>query len=257
PADAAAQHFPAGSYNKVPVITGTNRDETKLFMAFDREYVSLWFRILPSLRDPTRFDRDAEYQSLAWKLNGTDEPARWMRKVQGPNVFAYRFDWDEEDSFLWVDWSRMLGAAHALEIPFVFGDLDFPLIRSVWDEESLPGREKLSRAMMSYWAEFAASGAPGRGRGGDLPEWKSWDESTPESDRFLILDTETDGGIRMSSDAVTSTSLVTRIIEDERFPSTEERCAFLHGLRGWRRSLPDEELRRAECDPEAAPPTRG
>ncbi len=257
PADAAEEHFPAGRYNQVPVITGTNRDETKLFMAFDREYVRLWFRILPSLRDPVRYERDAEYQSLAWKLNGTDEPARWMRAVQGPKVFGYRFDWDEADSFLWVDWSQVLGAAHAFEIPFVFGDFDIPLLRSLYGEESLAGREALSRAMMSYWAEFAANGTPGRGRGGDLPEWKSWDESGPESDRFLVFDTEADGGIRMSADAVTSSSLVTRIIEDDRFASSEERCAFLAELRGWRRALPDAELVRAGCDAEAAPPTRG
>jgi para-nitrobenzyl esterase len=254
---SAEKQFAAGRYNQVPVITGTNRDESKLFMAFDPEYSRLWFRILPSLRDPVRYERDAEYQSLAWKLNGTDDPARWMRKVQGPEVFAYRFDWDEADSFLWVDWSEVFGAAHAFEIPFVFGDFEIRPLSSLYADESLESREKLSRAMMSYWAEFAATGAPGRGRGGDLPEWKSWDESTPASDRFMILDTEADGGIRMSSDAVTSEALVTRMIEDDRFASSEERCAFLVELRGWRRALPDSELERAGCDPEVAPSTRG
>jgi para-nitrobenzyl esterase len=111
--------------------------------------------------------------------------------------------------------------------------------------------------MMSYWAEFAATGAPGRGRGGDLPEWKSWDESTPDSDRFLVFDTAADGGLRMSSEAVTSESLVTRMIEDERFASSDERCAFLAGLRGWRRSLPEAELARAGCTAEGVAATSG
>jgi hypothetical protein len=61
----------------------------------------------------------------------------------------------------------------------------------------------------------------------------------------------------MSSDAVTSEALVTRMIEDDRFASSEERCAFLVELRGWRRALPDSELERAGCDPEVAPSTRG
>ena len=221
-ADAPEQHFRAGRYNQVPVIAGTNRDENKLFMAFDPTYTRRWLRVLPSVRDPVRYDRDAEYQALAWKLNGADDPARWMRKVQGPSVFAYRFDWDELDSFLWVDWSRVLGAAHAIEIPFVFGNFEIPLLRSLFAEDDLASRQQLSRAMMSYWAEFATTGAPGRGRGGELPLWKAWDESAPDSERFLVFDSESGGGIRMSSDAITSTKLVERILGDPRFASAEE-----------------------------------
>ena len=247
PSDAPERHFAAGRYNRVPVIAGTNRDESKLFMAFDREYVRLWFRVLPSLRDPERYQRDAEYQSLAWKLNGADDPARWMRAVQGPSVFAYRFDWDEADRFLWVDWSEVLGAAHAFEIPFVFGDFDIPLLRSLYREDDVASREKLSRAMMSYWAEFAAKGDPGRGTDAALPLWTPWDETAPASERFLVLDSDAGGGIRMSSEAVTASSLVTRMLADERFASSEERCALLSRLQARRRTLPEEEVRRAGC----------
>jgi para-nitrobenzyl esterase len=247
PADAPEQHFPAGRYNQVPVIAGTNRDENKLFMAFDREYVRLWFRVLPSVRDQERYDRDAEYQALAWKLNGADDPARWMRAVQGPSVYAYRFDWDELRKFLWVDWDEVIGAGHAVEIPFVFGDFDIPLLASLMAEENLESRHQLSRAMMSYWAEFAATGAPGRGRAGDLPLWKPWDESAPDRDRFLVFDSEAGGGIRMSSDAITGAQLVSRVMEDARFADAEERCAFLLKLQGWR-PLPAADIARAGCD---------
>jgi para-nitrobenzyl esterase len=246
PADAADAHFPAGRYNRVPVIAGTNRDENKLFMAFDREYVRLWFRVLPSVRDEERYQRDAEYQALAWKLNGADDPARWMRSVQGPSVFAYRFDWDELDRFLWVDWSFVIGAGHAVEIPFVFGDFDIPLLRSLFAEDDLATRRRLSDAMMSYWAEFAANGAPGRGRGGELPLWKPWEESAPDAERFLVLDSEAGGGIRMSADAITSTELVSRVLADARFADAGERCAFLGRLRGWR-PLPAADIARAGC----------
>ena len=222
PADEPDAHFAAGRYNQVPAIAGTNRDENKLFMAFDRQYVRLWFRVLPSVRDQERYDRDAEYQALAWKLNGADDPARWMRGVQGESVFAYRFDWDELGSFLWVDWDEVIGAGHAVEIPFVFGDFDIPLLSSLMDDDNLASRQQLSRAMMSYWAEFAATGAPGRGRGGELPLWKPWDESAPDSERFLVLDSEAGGGLRMSADAITSTKLVSRLLEDARFADAGE-----------------------------------
>jgi para-nitrobenzyl esterase len=247
PADAPEQHFPAGRYNQVPVIAGTNRDENKLFMAFDPEYVRLWFRVLPSVRDPVRYDRDAEYRALAWKLDGADDPARWMRAVQGPSVYAYRFDWDELRKFLWVDWDEVIGAGHAVEIPFVFGDFDIPLLKSLMAEENLESRRRLSRAMMSYWAEFAATGAPGRGRGGELPLWKPWDESAPDRDRFLVFDSEAGGGIRMSADGVTGAKLVSRMMEDARFAGPEERCALLAQLQGWR-PLPAADVARAGCD---------
>ncbi len=45
-----------------------------------------------------RYDRDAEYQALAWKLNGADDPARWMRRVQGPSVFAYGRTQEDADA---------------------------------------------------------------------------------------------------------------------------------------------------------------
>jgi para-nitrobenzyl esterase len=193
-----------------------------------------------------RYQRDAEYQSLAWKLNGVDDPARWMREAQGPSVFAYRFDWDELDRFLWVDWSFVIGAGHAIEIPFVFGDFDIPLLRSLMRDDDLATRRALSDAMTSYWAEFAATGAPGRGRGGDLPLWKAWDESAPDAERFLVLDSAADGGIRMSPDAITSTALVKRTLGDARFADAAERCAFLGKLSAWR-PLPAADVALAGC----------
>jgi para-nitrobenzyl esterase len=246
PADEPERHFAEGRYNRVPVIAGTNRDESKLFMAFDPSYTRLWFRVLPALRDGERYERDAQYQSLLWKLNGADDPARWMRGVQ-PDVFAYRFDFDELDSFLWVDWSEVLGAAHAFEIPFVFGDFEMPLLRSVFREDDLATRQRLSAAMMSYWAAFAASGAPGRGAAGDLPLWKAWDESAAASERFLVFDSESGGGIRMSSEAMTHASLVSRMLGDERFANGAERCALIARLEAWRRPFPPGEVARAGC----------
>ncbi len=38
------------------------------------------------------------------------------------DVFAYRFDWDEQGKLLWMDFSKIFGAAHAMEIPFVTGN---------------------------------------------------------------------------------------------------------------------------------------
>ena len=79
-------------------------------------------------------------------------------------MFAYRFDWDELPTILGVDLSKLMGAMHAAEIPFVFESFDDRLMNWVlFSDENIPSRTELSRKMSSYWAEFAYNGAPGSG----------------------------------------------------------------------------------------------
>jgi len=237
-----------GAYNAVPVILGSNRDENKLFMLESSDAVARVSRIPVLLKDERRYDLMAHYRSLAWKARGVDEPAGALRASQGPTVFAYRFDWDEEPKFLWLDFSKLLGAAHGLEIPFVFGSLSFAgADRIIFDDARRPAAEELSQRMMSYWSEFAHSGDPGRGRAGDLPHWRAWDASAPDSPRFMILDTESDGGLRMSSDAVTQEDVVARAEADPRFRDQRERCELYRLLVRWGRSISPEQYAAGNC----------
>ena len=50
----------------------------------------------------------------------------------------------------------------------------------------------------------------------------------------------------MSADAVTSATLVSRVLGDERFADLDERCAFLAKLQGWR-PLPAADIAHAGC----------
>ena len=212
-------------YNRVPVILGSNRDEQKLFLLFDSPWVTRVFMVPLWLNDERRYQLAAEYLSMMWKATGVDEPATAMRALQGPSVYAYRFDWDEEPKLLWSDFSKLLGAAHAFEIPFVFGLLDLgPATRLIFDEDKRAGYEGLSESMMSYWAEFAHTGDPGRGRTGTEPRWTAWDDASPEAPKFIVLDTPEGGGIRMASGAVTRAALIARVAEDPRFANWRERC---------------------------------
>ena len=45
-----------------------------------------------------------------------------MTASGNPDVFTYRFDWDEEPIQFGFDLSKALGAAHGLEIAFAFND---------------------------------------------------------------------------------------------------------------------------------------
>jgi para-nitrobenzyl esterase len=243
PAEPILERFRRpGAYNDVPAILGTNRDENKLFMLGGSEDVARIGRVPLWLKDERRYDVMAHYQSLAWKARGVDEPAAAMRASQGPSVFAYRFDWDEEPKLLWLDFAKLLGAAHGLEIPFVFGKLTFVgADRVIFDDARRPAAEELSRRMVSYWSEFAYTGDPGRGRAGDLPRWQAWDASAPDTPRFMLFDTEADGGLRMSSEAVTTEGVLARAEADARFRDQDERCELYRLLLRWGRRISPEQ----------------
>jgi len=215
PREESEKLLAEGLYNRVPVIAGTNRDEIKLFMFGDPKAVRWWFGFLPRMRDPERYGITAEYGTLGWKLTAVDEPAAIMRSVQGPSVYAYRFDWDEEPSFLGSDFSKLLGAAHGLEIPFVFEDFDTSFFGRMFTAQNLAGRQVLSDAMSSYWTQFAYTGDPGRGRDQSLPAWSAWDpnEGGP---KFIVFDTAADGGVRMTDQPLTKEALLAKLASDSR-----------------------------------------
>jgi para-nitrobenzyl esterase len=222
----------AETWNQVPVILGTNRDENKLFMFGDPKWVRQWFGIIPRLRDEEGFNLEARYRSMMWKASGSDEPAAAIRG-NSEQVWSYRFDWDEEPTMLGADFSVLLGAAHGFEIPFVFGHFNLGEAGNViFTDENLAGREELSETMMSYWVQFAASGNPNQGRDGTLATWSAWD---PErgANKFLVLDTKADGGRQMSSASVTQESVLAEAEEDNILAGREDRCEILENIVAW------------------------
>ena len=227
----------ADSYHQVPVMFGTNRDEQKLYKVLDPEYVDSYFGAIFRVKDKAIYLRDVAYETDSWKLRGVDRAATAIRNSYGPKVFAYRFDWDEQPNFFITDFGEILGAAHGFEIPFVFGHFDLGsglanLMISFNDE----GRIQLSKSMMSYWAEFAYSGNPGRGRSKDLPEWTPWSNQEGQH-KMIVFDTADDNGIRMSPEHVTFQKLVSRIESDETLATQEEKCRMFakmfHGRFEW------------------------
>jgi len=238
-----------GGYNEVPFIAGTNRDENKLFMFPSPEWVRRWLWIIPRVRDERLYNLTAEYLSKLWKARGADEPAMAMERVQGPSVFVYRFDWDEEPHLLGADLSMMLGAAHGLEIPFVFGHFDLGRAANmIFTAKNEAGRQQLSADMMSYWAQFAYTGSPGRGRDGRLPEWTAWDGALPETPKFMVLDTHAGGGLRMSNENVTRESVLAALAADPRVTGPRMRCVIYHEVIEWERDLtPADYSKFEEC----------
>jgi para-nitrobenzyl esterase len=231
PAAAALDVFERGDFHRVPLLLGSNRDEMKLWMAFDPVHVG-GLRDLRSttIRDAERYELVASYLSRAWKAEAVDEIARRVHAHQPDSLFAYRFDWDEQGQRLFSNVSRLLGAAHGLDVPFTFGVWELgDATDAVFTRGNRAGREELATAMMSYWTEFAYEGDPGQGRTGTLPHWKPFDPA-PEQARLLLLDTEEGGGIQMSGVGVTAVSLMQELAKDRRLPVQADKCEIVRGI---------------------------
>ena len=211
---------------EIPIILGTNRDEMKLFLAFDPEFTSQKFS-MTFIKNQDFYDISSEYGSRGWKVAAVDKPASELVKSGNQRVYGYRFDWDEEPKLLMMDFAKILGAAHAIEIPFVMGGLKLGgLEEYMFDKNNITAATRLSETMMSYWSEFAYRGNPNRGRDEDQIEWRAWSRESDE-DTFVIFDTLSDGGIRMSKKASSYKSLVEELLLDSRIPNDDMRCEFL------------------------------
>jgi para-nitrobenzyl esterase len=239
--DEPLQHLArADGYNRVPVMLGTNLDESKLFMMNDPQWVKRYLWIVPRLRDERMYNLTSEYQAAMWKATGADMPAAAISGTQ-PNTYVYRFDWNEEPTLLGADFGVMLGAAHLFEVPFVFGHFDLGSEGNrLFTEENAPGRRALARKMMGYWAQFARSGAPGRGGDGSLTEWSAWGAG-PNGGQFLVLDTDAGGGTRMSSETKTVESVLAAVDADPRLSAARDRCAILQALAQRSRGFTEKE----------------
>ena len=233
PAGPAREALRRGTYNRIPTILGTNRDENKLFMALDPEFTWRLFGVVPIVRDPIRYEATARHLSRHWKARGADEPAGLVRAAQGPSVWVYRFDWDEEPKVLTVDVARLIGAAHGLEIPFVFGHWDLgSQTELLFSEADEPGRLALSASMMRYWATFARTGDPNGSGTGIVPTWEPF--GLPEG-RSLVFDTEAGGGVRMEAGTVTTADALAGPAHDPALATDEAKCDVYRQLVRWAR----------------------
>ena len=173
-----------------PLLVGANRDEQKLFQLYNPSLVR-WTGGKVEIIDTERYEAFNRYYSDWLNFDGVDQAANM---ATGP-VYAYRFDWDDLGASRGRDWPKILGAAHGLEIPFVFGNFRMGFFQDeLFDESNAKARIELSASIRSYWTQFARTGHPGRGRDGDLPKWERWNGG-----QKLVFDANSDGGIRMES----------------------------------------------------------
>ena len=187
--------FAGEDWNRVPVILGSNRDEYKTFSADKPEHSRMLLGKLPLLRDRRAYLVEMKHVSNAWKALHVDTPADAMLAGGHTEVWTYRFDWDEAPRIPFVRPDLLLGAAHGMEMAFVFrdtaGELDIFGVNTPFNRT---GRKALAQAMGDAWTSFARDGVP---RVSDCA-WPPRGLATHQPD-CLVFDTARDGGVRMAA----------------------------------------------------------
>ena len=189
----------AGNYRKIPVLAGNTADEGKLFAPFlpllggpagmivtDAVRFNMMFTFNPDAA-PTLTSADilnSAYLPVATPSTGYNAKTALLAslfttasrnnvlntlKTQQPNVWFYRFDWANEPA----PWNEVYGAAHAFDLPFIFGNFGPSLFsNAVNSNANKPGRLALSNAMMATVGAFIRNGDPNNaGLGVTWPAW--------------------------------------------------------------------------------------
>ena len=74
------------------------------------------------LKDEDAFEAFNYYRSSAWKIRGVDIPLAGLFNAGILNLYAYRYDWDDHRRYIVADFKKLIGAAHATEIPLLAGN---------------------------------------------------------------------------------------------------------------------------------------
>ena len=185
----------AGSASGIAVLTGTNRDELKLFTAMEPKLQALDEEGLA--RQARRFianDPDglvATYRTASpdassrelFEQMGTDAVFRMPVIALAEAQSAHADAWLYEFHCASTSFGGTLGAAHAVEVPYVFDNLDAPGAKFFTGDVTEEMRA-LAAHMADAWTSFARTGDP---NGGDLTRW---DRYTPEARTTMIFDLE-------------------------------------------------------------------
>lgn len=180
-----------GSAAGIPLLLGSNHNEWALFQVFlgdvtvDSFKAPLANRLGPALApllavyraaEPRRTEQDA-WVDLLGDLVFRIPMVRLAeaQAAQGAPVFVYRFDWRSPQ------FGGRLGAAHALELPFVWNRLDLPTSPILLGND-IAAIQPLATAIHNTWSKFIMTGEP---NDAGLPAWPHY---SAERRSTLLID---------------------------------------------------------------------
>ncbi|GAA3541811.1 carboxylesterase family protein [Amycolatopsis ultiminotia] len=177
------ERIAAGAGAQVDVLIGTNREEARLFLVPTGAAAKITGPVvhaaaarygLPAFRGAGRYraNRPGATPGDLLSAIATDWyywiPALRLAEAH-PGTHVYEFAW-RSPAF-----DHALGACHALELPFVFDNLDDPAFKPFVGENP---PQQVADAMHKAWIDFATNGDPG------------WPAYTPQHRIAMRFDTE-------------------------------------------------------------------
>ena len=220
--------------NIVPTIAGSNKDEVKLWLASAEYFVGLEYSFFGSLlgvprvglKDEAAFELFNSYRSRAWKLRGVDNPLRSLASAGNNDLYAYRYDWDDHRKWPVANFKKLIGAAHATEIPLLTGNNKLVGDYGFLIYPKGPSKHFLSKNMMNFWANFAKTAKPGISS--NKQEWTKYDGLNEIESNFMVLDNR--ANLKMDKDKNSFKSLVNDLYYEKDITDLEKCVVLLQML---------------------------
>ena len=220
--------------NIVPTIAGSNKDEVKLWLASAEYFVGLEYSFFGSLlgvprvglKDEAAFELFNSYRSKAWKLRGVDNPLRSLASAGNNDLYAYRYDWDDHRKWPVANFKKLIGAAHATEIPLLTGNNKLVGDYGFLIYPKGPSKHFLSKNMMNFWANFAKTAKPGISS--NKQEWTKFDGLNEIESNFMVLDNR--ANLKMDKDKNSFKSLVNDLYYEMDITDLEKCVVLLQML---------------------------
>jgi para-nitrobenzyl esterase len=200
--EPAREALTSGRYNRVPIISGTNKDEGRLFTALQYHLMKLRHPNQQELQQEIAFRNGGtatpeliaayppaapDNASLALSAVTTDGafacPSLFFSRAAagqfGQSVYAYEFA-DPDPPLSNLDPFMPLGDYHSAEMFYLFSTVQgIPVLLN-------EAQTRLARQMVSYWTNFAKTGNPNTL---GLPAWPRFATSSEQMQRLTSAGT--------------------------------------------------------------------
>ena len=215
----------------IPVIAGSNRDEVKLWIGTALYFIQPEYSFIGSIFGIPRieivnedaFEAFNYYRSSTWQLRGVVEPLNNLSSAGVKNLYAYRYDWDDHRRRPIADFKKIIGAAHATEIPLIAGNNKLVGGYGFIIYPNGPSKRYTSKNMMRFWANFARTGKPGKST--NNIEWINYLKNNTQN--AIILDKKKNLSIKKISNSYQS---LVRELELDNRVNNREKCVILYQM---------------------------
>ena len=210
--DEVATIFATGRQADVPVLIGSNADEGTTFLPFFTPALGEGVTGFTAYMEATLPEVGDEADDL-YPATDDDQATRSWVDLFSDVLFAYPMRaWARgmenvgSDAYLyWFTWAPPvedadLGAFHAAEIGYVFGNLD------LFGAKPTDADREFSELMINIWTRFAKTGSP---NAEGLPNWPAY---TKENQAYMELGVETGAksALRVAQMALIERAFATR-----------------------------------------------